>query len=393
MRFASVPAACGLAAAVLAVPFPHVLASDQRAPERASQPAASERIETLIRELGSDQFAGRERASRELVELGIVTREALQRAATSPDAEVRNRARAILATVSETDFRERLEAFSADYDGRQHRSLPGWDQFSSLFGGSRLARELFVEMQRAEPELLEAVAASPQAATDALASRSQAMLDGHSDVNLGLGTVASLLFAATGPEVKLNEHSSMQLLPYVVQLTYQRHNKSPMWSPLLKKLVGRWLVKDTAPATAFQNLLMAAQLELKPESLTVAGRILSAEVAQSNARQIALVVMGRYGDRSHVSLVERLLGDTSRCEIGVSGGPDPKQARQMQVRDLALAVLIHLTDQELGDYGTATPQAYGPVGFPLRALSFPDDAARDAAHKKWVAWRTTHPDA
>jgi hypothetical protein len=394
MRFAFVPAACGLAAAVLLVSSPHLSASDQRPTDRAADQATAERIEALVRDLGSDQFGVRERASRDLVEMGIVTRAALERAVTSPDAEVRVRAREILTTVSETDFQERLEAFSADYDGRQHRTLPAWDQFSAQFGASRLARELFVEMQRAEPDLLAAMAAGPQPATEGLAKRAQDMIDGTSEVNLGLGTVASFLFVATSEGVKVNEHGAIQLLPYVVQLTYQRHNKSPLWSPLLKKLVGRWLVKDTTSATAFTNLLMASQLELKPESLTVAGRILSSDAMQPNARQVALMAIGRWGDRSHVGLIEKSLDDAARCELGGQPTQIPgKPQGEVQIRDLALAVLLHLTDQDPRDYGSSTSNAQVPLGFPLRTLSFPDDAARAVAHKKWAAWRAAHPDS
>ncbi len=61
-------------------------------PLRASDQAASpQQIATLVRDLGAPNFASREKASRELLKLGIVTDEALERATQSPDAEVRTR--------------------------------------------------------------------------------------------------------------------------------------------------------------------------------------------------------------------------------------------------------------------------------------------------------------
>ena len=63
--------------------------------------AASDRrrIETLVRDLSSDQFAVRERAAKELAPLGELGEPALRKAAAGPDAEARNRARRLLAPL------------------------------------------------------------------------------------------------------------------------------------------------------------------------------------------------------------------------------------------------------------------------------------------------------
>src|SRR6266702_7953238 len=119
----------GLAAALLVFSSQQSLATDVRPSE--------DRIAGLVRDLGAGSFIVRQRATRELTDLGIVARDALQAACHDPDAEVRVRARTILATVSESDFRIRLEAFAADYDGRQKVTLPGWEVFEASFGPSR----------------------------------------------------------------------------------------------------------------------------------------------------------------------------------------------------------------------------------------------------------------
>ena len=159
-----------------------------------------DQIAGWIRDLGSDSFAVRERATRELIEAGIASRDALTVAAADPDAEVRTRARAILATVFETDFRDRLEAFSADFDGSHRRTLPGWEAFSAHFGSGTLARQLFVDMQRAEPDLLESLVSGPKETSTALEARCRAIIQvatqSHSGGRVSLGTVASLLFVA-----------------------------------------------------------------------------------------------------------------------------------------------------------------------------------------------------
>jgi hypothetical protein len=359
----------------------------------AGQPPSPERIAELVHDLGSDKFATREKATRQLIALGIVTRDALSRAANDSDAEVRVRARAVLDIVSASDFQERLDAFSADYDGSHHVTLPAWDQFSEQFGASRLARELFVEMQRAEPELLAALAAGPKQASQALAARAHDILDGQHEVQLGLGTLASFLFVGSAEGVAVDRDGAAQLLPYVVQLTYQRNSKSAFWPAVLKRMVGRWIAKDTTPETSTQNLMLAAHLELRPEALSVAARILSGGDKlpnQLNARMIAVLVVGRFGDKSQVVVLEKLLEDASPSPARPDNAPG---AAQMQVRDIVLAVLVQLTGQELRDYGEISQQPYGAMGFQSPTFAFPNDQARQAALAKWAAWRAQHPDS
>jgi hypothetical protein len=65
----------------------------------------------------------------------------------------------------------------------------------------------------------------------------------------------------------------------------------------------------------------------------------------------------------------------------------------LQIRDLALAILLQLTNQDLRDYGYLSTQPYGPTVFQVGALAFPDSRAREVAFKKWAAWRAEHPDS
>jgi hypothetical protein len=359
----------------------------------SGQQPSPERIDALVRELGSDTFAVRERATRELIGLGIVTRDALSRAAKDSDAEVRVRARAVLETVTESDFQERLDAFSADYDGSHRVTLPAWEQFSEQFGSSRLARELFVEMQRAEGELLAAMAAGTKQASQALSKRARDVLEGQREVHLQLGTLATFLFVASAEGVTVDHDGAGQLLPYVVQLTYQRNSKSAFWPVVLKRMVGRWLAKDATPETAAQNLMLAAHLELRSEALSVAARILASDdklLTQINSRMVAVLVVARFGDKSHVAMLEKLLDDASPSPARPENVPGKVQ---MQIRDIVLAVLVQLTDQELREYGEVAEHPYGAMGFQTPAFTFASDEARGAALAKWAAWRGQHPDS
>ncbi len=355
--------------------------------QAGNQPTSEKHIAALVRDLGSPEFAAREQATRELVELGIAAHDALLRATQSNDAEVRVRARSILAQVMETDFQDRLEAFAADQDGEQ--SLPAWDLFSANYGTSRLARELFVEMQRAEPEMLAALAEGPKSAGEELNRRTREILDGQRESLMQLGTLATLLFVGSEPEVKVDEDGCLHIYPYVVQSTYHRNHKSPLWPGILKKLVGRWVAKDTTPAMTNQNLVLAATLELKPETLAIATRVLDSEDSPTGSRQIAILMMSRFGEQREVKQLEALLADATSC--GTVQVEKPPHQVELQIRDVALAALLHMTGQNLKEYGYESAQEHGPTVFQVGTLGFADAATRDAALKKWSEWRAAHP--
>ncbi len=242
---------------------------------------STDRILGLVRELGDDTFAVRERATRELTRLGIVSRDALEQVSTGSDAEVRTRARAILTSVSESDFRDRLEAFSADYDGARKQTLPGWDNFSAKFGDHRLARQLFVEMQRSEPSLLQAYAKGGRAASDMVDARCRALLQDLAQTRerpTSLGTVASLLLVGAADDVNVDEQLAAQLYAWLIyQRAFTQNVTGGGWSPILKKLLGAWISKDASPPTTAQNLMIAVQFDLKAEALSVATRALGHE--------------------------------------------------------------------------------------------------------------------
>jgi hypothetical protein len=370
-------------------------------PARASSDAAAadsstpdeNHIAALVRQLGSESFAVRQRATRQLIELGAASREALAQAAIDADAEVRIRARAALTVVNDADFRRRLEAFASDYDGSRKQTLPRWEQFAASFGTSRLARQMFVEMQRAEPELLEALAKGSKPASETLNARcqtlSQQALQNPREGQISLGTVASMLLVGSTEGVSVDEQLSLQLYAYMIyQNSFQKNATSGVWSPMLKKLLGKWVVRDATTASAVQNLLFAALYDLKDEALLLATRALADEHNHPNTRQYAILITGRFGGNEQLPMIEKLLQDKTSCGTFQANNP-PRQV-ELQIRDVALAVAVHLTGQNLGEYGYVNAQTNPTTLFQVATLVFNDPARRDEALKKWSAWRSEH---
>ena len=83
-----------------------------------------DRVDGLIRQLGDSSYTVRQRASKQLIEIGIAGQPLLSEALADEDAEVRNRSAQVLTKVVEADFLARLEAFANDPLGKQEQRCP-----------------------------------------------------------------------------------------------------------------------------------------------------------------------------------------------------------------------------------------------------------------------------
>lgn len=88
------------------------------------------RARELVQQLGSEQFAEREKAEIALAKMGRIARPALLEAAnTDPNQEVRSRCTSLLPKATALEIRARLEVFLADTEGKFEHDLPGWNEF------------------------------------------------------------------------------------------------------------------------------------------------------------------------------------------------------------------------------------------------------------------------
>jgi hypothetical protein len=314
---------------------------------------------------------------------------ALEAATKSPDAEIRLRARSVLATILSADFEQRLEAFALG-DENSDLTLPAWDKFVANYGDNRAARQLFVEMQRCEPELLEALETGAAPATTLLNDRMREIIDGRRDSLNNLGTLATLLFVGAADGVEAGEDGCLHVYPYVVQATYRGNIRSPMWPGLLKKMVGRWIARDTTPAMTNQNLSLAAQLELKPETMSIASRVLDSKDSLPATKQLSIMMIARFGDQDELPLIEKHLRDAT--VLGQVQVDNPPRQVDLQLRDVALAAALHMSGQNLREYGFKNVQEYAQTVFQVGTLGLEDEETRIAAFKKWTEWRAEHSD-
>jgi hypothetical protein len=411
---------------LLAVIFGHALADRVSADEggaknrlvSATDRTSLAKLNKLIAQLGDETFAVREEATDQLIRAGIEAKPLLLAALSSTDAEVRFRAKRVLDVVVEGDFQRRLKAFEEDVDGIRGVTMPGWNAFKEFSGDNRAARALFAEMQRAEPQLLEAYESDPKLAAQTLAERLQLMqLNSNgrlvnrlnrnffvpsSAIQAGLGTSITMLLVGGDKTVAVKDDVAdrFRLVQTSTELRTALSTGDER-SELCRKIVGRWIRREVSETATNNNLSMALQLNLS-EGLEPATRVLKKGNGQLSARYVAALVVGNHGGKEHLPLIEPMLSAADRVSggnaINVRVAALPNQAvpvnrvvTETQLRDIALVVAIKISGQNPVDFGfknlTPADQKQLQIASALQRMGFPNNEDRVAAFQKWEEWQ------
>jgi hypothetical protein len=342
----------------------------------------------LVRQLGADRFEDREQASRALVERGLEAQAALVEGSRSGDAEIRFRSRRAWAVIVKVDLYTRLAAFAADAEDQKEHQIPGWERFRDGFGRDRAARELYVEMQRSEFELLALAESNPARAAEQFRERTaelQFLASNPLQQPLEIGRTSALLFVGSDPRIKLTQEALLPVYGFVNQPAFQRELLGGERSALSRKLLGAWISRHTDSATAYQNLHLAMRFNLK-EGLAPALN-LARRGGEAPQQLYALLAIGKLGGREHLAAVLPALENKT---VGATGQWNHQMVKT-EVRDVALAVAVHLTGQTPGDYGFQRAQAHPALLYNVHSLGFQENERREAALKKWSTWAAEHP--
>lgn len=382
-------AGCFLLAALLGPSGLARAGADSKASEAMADPAQAVR---LVRQLGDKSFLKRQQAQRLLGDMGLAAKEALLAARGDLDPEIRFRVGQLLERVLEIDFQRALDEFvssdsdSAGGDGNAP-ALPGWRRFRQLAGGSHAARRLFGEMQRAERELLAMGETRPMIAGEMLEVRCQQLQEAlqpadDEDEVLSLGTICALLFVAGNSEVTLSTQGAAYVNNFSHQASLQEAIGAGEYVEPLRALLGGWVERrfDDNMVT-YQNVQLALAYNLR-QALEPAAALANRKDAPAHLRPYGVLAVGKLGGKDQLAKLEPLLGDATEFTMH---GRDNQQIRT-QIRDVALAVMVHLSGQKLIDYGFDHFSLNPRWLFNPGSLGFNTPEAREKALAKWRAW-------
>ena len=381
------------------------LAAEESPPTDASGSAATidtvaptvEQIDKWIGELSHDEFTVRQSASARLLEAGMSARGPLSAVVDGPDPETRAAARRLVALIDQSEFHRRLEAFAADTDGRRGLTLPGWEPYRERVGGDPAARALFVEMQRQEGPLLAAVfGASAPSSEQRWEDRLLRLVQwpaavGDRGASPPLGSCAAVLFLGTATEMAVSDRGAMLVENMIQRSPIREALAADGAQDAVRRLVSGWIIDcpNKNELILARRLNLASVIDLKealPLALAVAGGDPKYASLPPSIRAIAVLLVGQFGGREHVRHLEPLLEDTTACMMVQAQLPG-RPATNVQVRDVALVVMLHLTGQRPADYGYVHARLQPQRIFQLQTLHRENDEQRAAAVAKWQTWR------
>ncbi|HVK16734.1 MAG TPA: hypothetical protein VM533_07275 [Fimbriiglobus sp.] len=427
-------AICGLV--VLAGGVASAAAPSQPSPDPATLAVAPEQVAKargLVKQLGSAAYRDRDRAARELADMGRAALPALDASRHDPDPEVRMRVVALLPRAEADELRARIDTFLADADARYSHDLPAFHRFRAIAGDDRDARTLYADVlkNRANYDLLLALRGvpadrvaplaacagsvacagpeNPPAADLALtlAARRQEMQlqinpqfpavggfqgGGYRPTTPDVPDIALLLLAeslVSETKVGFNPFQN-QIASYLYQDPLRRAATGEgKHGPAFRRLVIHWMDTRDSMVGLQTAMSLATQFRLGSREIArYAARQLALDGGQPWARANAAAMVARYGGREHLMAVTRLLSDPT---FVVRGGINNQQP-DIQVRDVALAMGALLTGQNPADYGLSAANENAVMKYQYTNFRFVGDgktqpeAKREAALAKWRDW-------
>lgn len=360
-----------------------VLAADEMPRPQATAPSA----ESLVEALGAAEYSVREAAAAKLA-ASPSSRQALEAGMDHPDLEIRLRSREILKRLVRDDRERTLSAFLADPASVDKSQLPGWTVLEEAVGAGRTARETYVAIYRERPETIEAIGKGPLAADAELLRLSQ-ILQGalHGQLpDMDDVVAAMLLDECAPPEVSFERVVLIHNLLSSIQLQ-QSVGAEPESTPAMR-LLKRWVTRDPGPAMRQFKLRTAMLYQFGPEALDLSRKTLAAGNAKQSSDPIAtaMLAIGRYGTPEDTAALSQYLDEEEVCHTWFNGNA---QSIKIQVRDVAMAVALHLQGQDPKAFGFEFVQREESSLFAIYTLGFEDDADRAATLRKFGEWART----
>lgn len=348
-----------------------------------AQPGAGP--DTLVRRLGSDDFATRETAEAELSRMGLPALAAIEAGLGDPDPEVRRRCLVLSASLRKQGQVERLTRFVGGSD-----DLPGWKRFRALLGQRPETRKVYAEIYGSDPGFIDDVEARPAQAAVIIAAKVQTLqLSQAKPINIPAraavttNDAALVLFAAQHPDARIpsDKLHLMTSLLYAQNIQGALSGKNgAVVNEELRAIVLGWMRAQTDIQAQMQSLYLCQNLDLK-DGVLLAGDLLRGKKLPPHGRGVAITLIGRLGGKANIPDLVPLLSDPTHMN---NFQVRPKMTGTVQVRDVALAVLVHLTGQSHKVYGFGFAQVdqVFQMGSTYN-LGFLDTGTRDSAIVRW----------
>lgn len=366
----------------------------------ASRDSVAMRAERLIDALGSPEFTTREAAAAELMTMGATARDALAGALRHRDLEVQLRARQILARIRDGEFQQRIARFLSEVGSDTEYDLPGWTYYREIVGDERETREFFASMLEDESDVLESVERELATLGSVISERakwfqSRSARGGYQAAEVNTSNMGALLLAGCRLQQIGDDQSSPQPQNQLVssQLYSLLNNSNARGAVLggrgskqVQMLLETWIRTSSGTTTAYYGLNLTLQYGLKEVGREIALKSLDNGSLPSSIASHAVTVLGRFGTAADIPTLEKRFQDETVCHTW-SNRRIQKEPIRIQTRDVALAMAVHLSKQDIKEYGYEFANPNTQTVYDIYTLGFLSDKKREAAFAMWKTWR------
>lgn len=337
-----------------------------------------------VTQLGHPSYRTRTKAAEVLLERGLSARSALLDGLKQPDLEIRLAAHKLLVEIMHTDFEARLERFVKDNEPLE---LPGWKPFADLIGDDLASRRAFADILRHEGPLLDAFAKTPEVAEDQFVTRMSELQQRamNSKNRIAPASLAGVLFVGGFLEREDLGSASSRLYSLLMNRSVQQQIQNHGGQAVTRRLMDHWLSTGVEGHEAYMGFMICLNYELSETGLRLAQQALKtgkATGSRSLVIQYAAYVVGKFGTIDDAQLLAEYLDETAL----VSNHRNGKLQLKTQLRDIILAMLIHLHGLDHADFGFGKVQPNPLTVYAPYSLGFASEEMREQAHAKWQAY-------
>lgn len=352
------------------------------------------RSQQLVAQLGDRSYRERERAAKELLEIGYPAKDAVLAGQSSADGEISERCRKLYPAIFRHDLEKRVAKFLDNIDGPIPDGLPGAVRWIKTVGDGKESRELYAEMVKAHPETLLNFELNPERLRELYAelmrevyTRSRTQVTGGVPIRQVAteSEVSLFLFLGSCAEVRTSPISGVSSTYYMQFLSAQALLAKLSAHPpatAFRKLYAAWVERERYSIVARRALDVAAQYGIK-ECAPMALNLAKEGGIPITYRAMALAAFGRLASKDELKDLEPFL--TDKLQIAVVAFNNERGSVQM--RDIALGLSVQLAGENLTDFGfDRRPPVGAATVSSYTFYAFANDDKRDAAHAKWKEW-------
>ena len=276
--------------------------------QESSQPGivASENVKELVLRLGSQRFSERELASEQLFQMGPRILAELRYSRPSAIGQERQmRLDFLIDALAEDDRENRIKQFLEGDDSQ----LKNWSELKKWFGDSRRVREMFVELYREYPSMIEALGGTPQEISfAALAVRNELILNTRGGPRRAIRRTDSvaMLLPLTDPNCRLAGELDQDVVTLLSMPIARDFQRDPALGESYRSLVSFWM-KDCSLPSRELALRLTLMWDL-PVGKQIAAKTLD-ENPPPDLLARCLQTLARKGGKEQISVMERFLDD------------------------------------------------------------------------------------